>query len=272
MKIDRDLIQDGTAIAENLTRLIEEDDHINSSDALNFPAIKNNLPAICNTVIKAVAEGNLSLVGTTPASRGYHHGLTRSRQDFQPKELVREFSLLRQVVLAELTPQLLNFDPEEIIECIKLSDLIIERILENSFQSYAEVRQQQLDNLTQQIFLTNQEINRLIADHQERLSYLVHEIKNPLTSIIGYSDLFLRNQQQQREEVADLEHIQQVLKQGRNLLRIINDTLEIDSYQKGDLKLRVQQIEVCTLLEDIIIGLKPSIEAKKLQLIDFLHE
>ncbi len=58
-----------------------------------------------------------------------------------------------------------------------------------------------------------------------------------------------------------------MLQQGRNILSLINDTLEISSYHKGDWKLHLEQVNVCTLLEDITLAVKPSIEAKKLNLI-----
>ena len=139
--------------------------------------------------------------------------------------------------------------------------------MENCFHHYAKRRKQQVENLYQQIFLTNQEISRLLADRRDSLDYLIHEIKNPLTSIIGYSDLYLRQQDQNNLAMANLEHIQQVLNQGRNVLRLINDTVELSSYQEGDFKLTIAEIDVCLLLEDITLSLKPYLEAKQLKLI-----
>ena len=158
---------------------------------------------------------------------------------------------------------------EKIVEEIALIDLVINRVMENSFQSYAEARKDCIENLHQQIFLTNQELTRLIEEYQGSISYLTHEIKNPLTSIVGYSDLFLRQQQRnarQDSSLSDLKHIQQVLQQGRKVLRLIDDTWEISSYYKKNFKLRMQKVNVCNLLENITLGLKPSIEAKKLKL------
>ena len=108
----------------------------------------------------------------------------------------------------------------------------------NTFKSYTQQRVQQLENLHYQLLLTNQELTRLIEDNHENLSYLTHEIKNPLTSIIGYSDLFLRQQQEHTDNtITNLGHIEQVLTQGRKILRLVNDTVEISSYSKGKIKL-----------------------------------
>ena len=267
MSIFEDTDEQSDLIAAKLIRAIEQDETIVSSDSLSSQAVKDNLPAICRTITKAIIHNNPQLLATSAQNQGSKHGETRSAQDFAPEEITREFFLLKEIVLAELKPQLLKNSPKEIIEQVALIDLVINKVTENSFSTYKELRKQQLNALHRQIFFTNQEISRLIADHQDSLEYLVHEIKNPLTSIIGYSDLYLRQQRSADVSGANLQHIQQVLKQGRNVLRLINDTWEISDYEQGNLKLRIQQIDICVLLEDIILGLKPNIDAKQLNLI-----
>lgn len=245
-------VKQSLAIANKVVEAIEADERITSSCSLSFRALRDHLPEICQVIIKAIAppafteveQNNLDLF-IDLGSRGNKHGYVRSVQEFNPEELVREFFLLKQVIVRELKPQL-SADPETTLEKISTIDLVINRVMENTFQSYVEIRQRQLEDLRQQIFLTKQELTRLVASHQESLSYLVHEIKNPLTSIIGYSDLFLR-QQQQSDPISNLEHIQQVLQQGRQVLRLINDTNEISFYQRGNFPIRKQAVDICAL-------------------------
>ena len=264
--VDKKSLDDGSVIAAKLVRAIERDSSIASSDSLSFEALRDNLPAVCNTVVRAIAEHNVNFLATAQSDGGCKHGSTRSAQNFTPEEIIREFFLLKKIVLEQLKPQLLNSSPTEVIDLISLVDLIINKVMENCFNSYAVSRKQQLESLHQQIFFTHQEIRRLIADHQDSLEYLAHEIKNPLTSIIGYSDLYLR-QQKKYDSATDIRHIQQVLQQGRNALRIVNDTVELADYQQGNFKLKVRRIEICTLLEDIVLSLRSDIEAKNIYLI-----
>ena len=259
------------AIANKLIKAIEADDLIASSCSLSSSALRDNLPEICQTVVETVvcADGDLEdnpLLGLDRIGQGTKHGYVRSTQDFKIEELVREFSLLKQIAIEELKPLLLGYSPEQVIEKLCSVDRAIDRIVENSFQSYATVRKRQLDDLRQQVFLTKQELTRLIAAHQESLSYLVHEIKNPLTSIIGYSDLFIR-QQQQDDSIGNLSHIQQVLQQGRKVLRLVNDTSEISAFKQGNFQIRPREVDICALLENITLCLNPSVEAKQLQLV-----
>lgn len=271
MNIQENFAEQGKAIAEKLTDTIDRDRKIPSSSYLGYSAIKDSLSSICQIILEEIADKNSGLVTPYQLKISERHGCVRSEQEFNPEEIVREFYLLKQIILAEFRPQLLNCSPEEILQRLASVDEAIERVMENSFQSYAENKQYQLEKLHQQIFLTNQELKRLVEDRQNNISYLTHEIKNPLTSIIGYSDLFIRQQKllcaENNSSISNLSHIQQVLQQGRKVLRLVNDSLEISSYQQGILKLRFQKVNVCSLVEDITFSLKSSVEAKQLDLV-----
>ena len=267
MNQDENEVIESEIVAEKLIEVIKADTKIGSTTSLNDRAIEDNLPAMCRTIVGAISRNNPHLLTACKTNWGSQHGFSRSAQDFKPKELVREFFLLKQIVVEELAPQLTASSPLQIIEQLASIDFVINKVMENSFESYAKLRKQQVEDLNRQILLTNQEITRLIANRQDNISYLMHEIKNPLTSIVGYSDLFLRYQQKQNNTVDNLQHIHQVLQQGRNIIRLINDTNEISAYQKGDFKLRLEKVEICLLLEDVVLSLRPAIEAKKLKLI-----
>ncbi|MEO0835291.1 MAG: RsbRD N-terminal domain-containing protein, partial [Cyanobacteria bacterium J06642_3] len=150
-----------SAIALRLIKAINEDEQINSSRLLDFAALKDNLPEICQTIVELVTsnhpnlESSLDLSAVGLDGQGTKHGYTRWRQNFDPEEVVREFFLLKKILIAELKPELLSNSPEKIIDKLALIDIVIDHIMKNSFQSYAEVRTRQLEDLHQQIFLTN---------------------------------------------------------------------------------------------------------------------
>ena len=267
MSTDEDSVDVGKAVAAKLVEAIREDCKINSLDYFSTQAVKNNLPAICDTILEAIADNDLSSLAACESDQGSQHGVLRSRQNVNPEEIVREFFLLKQIIIAKLKPQLMNHSPEKIIERVALIDSAIDRVIENSFKTYSEIKKQQLQTLQQQIISTNQDIAHLIAEHQDSLSYLLHEIKNPLTAIIGYSDLFIRQQEASDTSIANLQHIQQVLQQGRNILRLLNDTLEVSCCSQSDFQLHIKQFDIRHLINNIIWGLKGTIEQKKLALV-----
>ncbi|WP_260446886.1 sensor histidine kinase KdpD [Nostoc sp. 2RC] len=118
--------------------------------------------------------------------------------------------------------------------------------------------------------MTNQELTRLVRASKESLSHLAHELKTPLTSIIGYADLFLRQQRQQpelKDTYTNLESIERVLKSGRLLVQLINDTLEISRYGAGQMKLQSTQIDVRSLINSVREMIEPLVAAKELSLV-----
>ncbi|BAZ45937.1 two-component sensor histidine kinase [Chondrocystis sp. NIES-4102] len=281
MDISKILTREKDDIIQQWVEAIALDQQIQSSQQLTFQSIIDHLPNIFQNILDAIDSDWLQYIATKENTCIYSrnkedfpilgdtHGATRARQDFDAEEIVREYVLLKKILLAKLEPHLLLSDSKTTLDTIKFIDIIINQFMAKSFNSYTKERLEQLEKLQIQLLLTNQELTRLIEGHRDSLSYLTHEIKNPLTSIIGYSDLFLRQQKNlntQNTCLTNIEHIEQVLKQGRKILRIVNDTKELASYQSGNMNLHWQNVEICSLLESILLSFKSTIEAKNLHL------
>ncbi len=131
---------------------------------------------------------------------------------------------------------------------MRLIEQAMDEVIRLCFGSYTEEQLQELQILYAQLKLTNQELARLVRASQENLAHLAHELKTPLTSIIGYSDLFLRQHRKHIAEwdqaVPNLDHIEKVLRNGRQLLQLINDALEISRYESGNLPLHLMETNV----------------------------
>lgn len=268
MDIYQILVEKRQDIINQWIEAIKQDLQIESSTRLNSQALQDHLPVIFQAVLDGICEKHRDSARTLLTEQGDKHGHVRAQQDFNPEEIVREYFLLKRILLAELQPELLAISPDKILKIISVIDQTIDELMANSFKSYTNERLQQLESLQQQLLLTNQELNRLVAAHRDNLCYLTHEIKNPLTSIIGYSDLFLRLQKnrQANNSSTNLEHIEQVLRQGRKVLRLVNDTIEISGYRNGKIQLHFRLVDVCSLLDSIVISLKPAVAAKGLEL------
>ncbi len=156
--------------------------------------------------------------------------------------------------------------------------MVLDEAIASFFQSYTEQRLTELQQLQNQLSLNNQELTRLLRSNQDNLSYLAHELKSPLTSIIGYSDLFLRQQRKHSDEkeekdtFTNLEHIERVLRSGRQLLQIINDALEISRYDAGEIKLHPELINPRESVKCVSEMLESLATHKELQMLVELHE
>ncbi len=201
---------------------------------------------------------------------GWRHGLLRAEQGFDPTEIAREYRLLRTVIFDTLESAFLQGTPAEIVRYMRLIDAVIDEAIARCFKSYVEERLRELRHLQVSLTLHNEELTRLINANQDTFSQLAHELKHPLTSIIGYSDLFLRQQRRNsgiKDTYTNLEHIERVLRNGRHLLRLINDVLELSRYDAGKVQLQVAPTNVRELIINVCEMLEPLAEEKELQVI-----
>jgi hypothetical protein len=198
------------------------------------------------------------------------HGVLRAAQGFTPIEIAREYRLLRQVIFSTLEADLLEGTVREVMRAYSVIDATIDEAITQCFKSYVDERLREIQQLQSQAELTNQELTRLLKANQENVSQLAHELKNPLNSIIGYSELILRSSRKNPEvqgTVPHLEHIERVVRNGRQLLRLINDTLEISRYEAGKMKLHPVPTDVRSLIDDVFEMLQPLAAAKELQML-----
>ncbi|OZA94438.1 MAG: histidine kinase [Erythrobacter sp. 34-65-8] len=83
----------------------------------------------------------------------------------------------------------------------------------------------------------------------EFLSRTSHELRTPLNAILGFGQLLEIDEDDfpERHRVA----IGQITKAGRHLLSLINDLLDISSIEAGGAELRIEQIDLHDLLEEV---------------------
>ncbi|MEB3218083.1 MAG: sensor histidine kinase [Nostocales cyanobacterium 94392] len=263
------LIDKKEIIVENWLKKVHEDNEIESSCGLSRLAIVNHLEYVLialATVLSKNREDDFESV----VEASLNHGILRAEQDYDASEIAREYHLFRQVIFSTLEKHLLESTATEVVQVMRSIDTVMDEAIVRCFKSYTEQRLGELKHLQNQLTLHNQELTRFVRTSQENLSFLAHELKSPLTSIIGYSDLFLRLQKQKsevRDTHGNLEHIEQVLKSGRKLLRLINNALEISRLEAGEVKLKLESINPPQLIAEVREILQPSLENKEIEII-----
>lgn len=268
-------------LAENIDKIVQEwvtavrkDRKIESSENLPYTAIRNDIPVLLKAMVTvlSLAENN-DIQGIVSAS--WNHGIVRAQQGFDPVEITHEYHLLKNVIFNTLESEFLKETPALIIRSMRLIDAVIDEAIAQCVNSYMEERLQELQQLHLSLTLHNQQLNRLLIANQDHISQLAHDLKHPLSSIIGYSDLFLRQQKKQSEfshKYTNLEHIERVLRNGRKLLRLINDVLEISRFDAGETKLKPTLIDVRELIDNVCEMLQPLAAEKNLQIqVDYDH-
>jgi signal transduction histidine kinase len=255
------------AILNKWVLAVRTDRRIESADELSYGAIKDHIPDVLNAIVTVLSKNQGNDIHSI-VTASWQHGAIRATQGFDPEEIAREYHQLRTVIFDTIEVDLLQGTPTDIIRAMRLINTVIDEAISRCFHSYVRERLRELEQLYSSLSLHNEELTRLVNANQENISQLAHDLKHPLASIIGYSDLFLREQRKAnvKDNCANLEHIERVLRNGRHLLRLINDLLDISRFDAGKVKLELSPTDVCELLNNVREMLEPLAVGKNLQI------
>lgn len=81
----------------------------------------------------------------------------------------------------------------------------------------------------------------------EFLANVSHEIRSPMTSILGYADILLSN----LKNDDDIECVRTIKQSGNYLLELINDILELSRIEAGQLSLKKEPLSLPDLLNEV---------------------
>ncbi len=94
------------------------------------------------------------------------------------------------------------------------------------------------------------------------LANMSHEIRTPLNSIIGFSELLAYNDFDDQQKK---NFVEQIIRNGNNLLNIINDIVDISKIEAGEITIRLTSIPVFEFIQDIRLMFSHRIELRGLQ-------
>ncbi len=97
------------------------------------------------------------------------------------------------------------------------------------------------------------ELDRIRSEFLARVS---HDLRTPLNSIIGFSDLLLAGHGG-RPNRKHLEFVSAINRNGHALLAMINDLLDLSTIEAGQMKLRRTTVPLATVLEDLRAATEP---------------
>ncbi|MBS0376081.1 MAG: response regulator [Proteobacteria bacterium] len=112
-------------------------------------------------------------------------------------------------------------------------------------------------------------LNRAIAEltiaseaKSRFLGHMSHALRTPLTVILGYSDLLLRDEPLGRRS----ESLERIRGAGNTLLGIVNDLLDAASMEGGRLALEESELSPAELLDEVVTVLRGLPDARELEI------
>lgn len=124
----------------------------------------------------------------------------------------------------------------------------------------------ELENQMNQSKLALRRNERAAKEAEQRKNdlvvYLAHDLKTPLTSVIGYLTL-LRDEKQISEELRE-KYLTISLTKAERLEELINEFFEITRFNLTNLTLELSRVNITRMLEQIIFEAEPSFRDKNL--------
>jgi len=233
---------------------VRRDLEIDSNQGMTYEAVHNGLPSVLASVATLLTTA-FADEETELDEDATEHGAVRAEQGFDIAELVREYRTLNRILITALEPDLMTGTVPEVIKALHKINEVIDRVVLISVESYVDHRLGLLEKMHGQLLLTNQELTRLVQIQKDNVSHLAHELKNPLNSIIGFSSVLLRKQRQALTDSPpksiEMKQVERILNNGQQLLRLINNTLEVSRYESEQLALKVAPVHAPMLIKTV---------------------
>lgn len=105
--------------------------------------------------------------------------------------------------------------------------------------------------------------NRAKDDFVSRTS---HELRTPLNSIIGFSNVLLRNKRQALD-AQELTYLERIKSSGTHLLAIINDILDLSKVESGRMDVHLAPVDVLALVREIADSFSSTVAGRNVELV-----
>lgn len=114
-----------------------------------------------------------------------------------------------------------------------------------------------MQDITQHVVLDDMR-RRFVAD-------VSHELKTPITSIIGYSEILL-DEERPAEIEMQTKFKKRILSEALRMNELVSDLLTLSKYDSEKLKKEKEEIDLVELVKDRVESMKPEAEEKNLDL------
>lgn len=210
---------------------------------LEDPAISKEIPAAIYVVAIQSARGRLGVL----AIGNWHDPEAFDEEDCHLLRAVGE-----QAAIA--------------INNARMISALEEREERLAFQNNMLVQQnQELENLSTQIQLQNLKLMEAARLKSQFMATMSHELRTPMNAIIGFSQLLLR-QRQTKLSSQQLDMVERIFNNGKHLLTLINDILDLSKIEAGRLELKLEEFNLSNLVGATIDELRSLADEKQLQL------
>jgi len=138
------------------------------------------------------------------------------------------------------------------------------RALRANLDQIVRQRTRALAEVEAQLRTKNVELERQSKSRTEFISIAAHELRTPLTSIVGYLDLFSEGRFGELPPLMT-RPMSSVRRNAHRLKRLVDDMLSVSRIQDGRVVLRREMVELGEVARDVVTELMPLANARRQQ-------
>ncbi|MFP4253852.1 MAG: ATP-binding protein [Halothece sp.] len=124
---------------------------------------------------------------------------------------------------------------------------------------------QELERQQRHIKLQNIKLLEAARLKSQFIATMSHELRTPMNAIIGFSQLLLR-QGKENLKPQQTQMVDRILSNGKTLLNLINDILDLSKMEAGRLELRLERCNLKTVVSNTVEELRSLADEKKITL------
>jgi len=131
-----------------------------------------------------------------------------------------------------------------------------------------------VEERTAELHAANEYLREAIAAKSRLLSNMSHELRTPLGSVIGFSDLMLKQDGDAHAQISaeHRQYLELINGAGRHLLSIVNDLLDLGRLEAGKVQVSLAPTDLTALARESLALVSPLAESKGLELRSALDE
>lgn len=137
------------------------------------------------------------------------------------------------------------------------------QLFEQVYRS-SQVLETKVQDRTKQLASALEEVQQISKMKSEFISAVSHELRTPLTSIKGYASLLMTGKIGQIPEEVK-ERLEKINKHSDNLVKMINELLDIARIESGGTEMRFTKSDVAAIIDNVHDLLTPQMREKNIQ-------
>ena len=161
------------------------------------------------------------------------------------------------IMVKQVVPEA-RIGPEEVIHILEESKAV------HKLNRQLEVQHRELENATRDLQHANDRLHEFARLKDDFLYTVTHELRSPLAAIRSQAELVRDMEDMPEEDRKDFLH--RIVQDCERLTRLINDVLDLERFESGNLKLSLSKQRIEKITEEAAQNLSTLLKAKQIVL------